>query len=165
MLDAVTYTWGPWMYNNLMYVKAKVYRLVSAIYREVYNTNTWIFLNTLDVPISTHSFIDSGISDTNIRWRATLYPAVFINPLTSDRKTKHLPYLSMEVKVHDLETHDITDWINEVKWNGPFEPTLKDIVTLWSCQRGICLFDRYTSLQVSAITNLGVTINKGLNDS
>lgn len=164
MLEAFTYNWLPWMYNIVLDIKGKLERVANAVYREVYNTNTWIFLNNLDVPISTHSFIDSGLPDTCIRWRATLYPPVFINPLAQDT-TRHLSYLSMEIKVDDVETHDVSEWINDVKWNGPVEPTLKDIVTLWSCQRGICLFHRLNTLQVSAITNFGVTITKGLNDS
>ena len=108
--------------------------------------------------------MDSNLSDRSIRWRANLYPPVFIHPLFADTKTSHLSYLSMEVIMNESETQDISEWVNDVKWNGPVEPTVKDILTLWACERGLCLFDQFSSIQISAITNLGESITKGLNE-
>jgi hypothetical protein len=164
MVHTLLYNWLPWIYNIIVDGTKRIERFARVIYREAYNTNTWIFLHTSDIPISTYSFMDSDLSNRSIRWRAKLYPPVFTHPSFTDSKTSHLSYLSMEVIMNDLETHDISEWVNDVKWNGPVEPTLKDILTLWACERGLCLFDQFPSIQISAITNLGTCINKGLNE-
>jgi len=168
MLDEVVYTWGPWIFNALSACLTRAKRLATVVYREVQNKNTWIFLKEQTVPISTQCFLDSGIPDESIRWRcsvATGKPTFTSSTVSTVSDYKHLPYLAITVSIDGVETFDISEWMNDVQWNGPVEPTLKDIVTLWSCQKGICLFHQYTSIRITAITGAGDCVEKGLNES
>lgn len=164
MFDEIAYTWGPWAYNKLTGGVSKVMQFATRIYRQ-FNTKAWIFLNTQDVPISTEAFMDSAVPTKYIRWRATLDPPVFTDPNVESNTLKNLSYLSLELILGDIHPIDITEWVNDVKWSGSVEPTLKDIVTLWSCEKGICLFHYYSTMQVSIITDTGLAIEKGLNET
>jgi len=165
MLDELLYTWGPWIFNGLSLCLTRAKRLATVVYREVQNKNTWIFLKEQTIPISTQSFLDSGIPDESIRWRCSIASdkSTFTSSTLSDYK--HLSYLAITVSIDGNETFDISEWMNDVQWNGPEEPTLKDILTLWSCQKGICLFHRYTSIRITAVTSAGDCVEKGLNES
>jgi hypothetical protein len=165
MFDEIAYSWGPWVYNKLSNGVLKVMDFAKRIYRDFYTTKAWIFLNALDVPISTETFVDSGVPNTYIRWRATLDPPVFTDPNVESNTLKNLSYLSLELILGDIDPIDITEWVNDVKWSGSVEPTLKDIITLWSCEKGMCLFHYYSTMQVSIITDTGLSVKKGLNET
>lgn len=161
------YAWGPLVYNVISNTVSKIIYSSQVIYRELNTTNTWIFLKDATIPVSTRSFIDSGISDSYIHWRATTSPPVFRNPNASidTRQLKHISFLSFEITIQDIQTFDISDWINDIMWNGSTEPSIKDIVTLWSCEKGICLFHIFDAIIISAISSTGECIKRGLNDT
>ena len=169
MLDELVYTWAPWIFNGLSECLTRANRIATVVYREVQNKNTWIFLHEQTVTLSTQSFLDSGIPDESIRWRCSFASGkpTFTSVYTASTgvKYEHLPYLAITVSMNSVETFDISEWMNDVQWNGPVEPTLKDIVTLWSCQKGICLFHHYKSIRITAITSAGDCVEKGLNES
>lgn len=121
----------------------------------------WIFMKNVEIPINSATF--GSIPDDLIQWRCRLCPATFIQPDTAaNEKEKHLSYLGFTVKIQGTDI-DLSDWVNEVKWRGSREPTVKEIFLLWSCESGESYFHCLDNIQVELVTDMGDTIKKGLN--
>jgi hypothetical protein len=120
----------------------------------------WVFIKNLPIPISSEHF--GNIEDNAIQWRCSLQPVSFIQPGFSNKTEKHLSYLGFTVKIRGVDI-ELSDWVNEVKWSGSREPTLKEIFLLWSCESGESYFHCLDEIQVEVITDMGDTIKKGLN--
>ena len=120
-----------------------------------------IFIKNVSIPVQSEMF--GNIPDDLIRWRCTLCPATFTQPgATIDQKEKHLSYLGFTIKIQDTEI-DLSDWVNEVKWCGSYEPSVKEIFLLWSCESGESYFHCLDDIQVELVTDMGDTIKRGLN--
>lgn len=121
----------------------------------------WIFIKNVSIPVQSERF--GNIPDNIIRWRCTLCPATFTEPgATTEKKEKHLSYLGFIIKIQDTEI-DLSDWVNEVKWCGSYEPTINEIFILWSCESGESYFHCLDDIQIELVTDMGDTIKRGLN--
>ena len=116
----------------------------------------WIFIKNVPIPVNSENF--GTINDDTIRWRCTLCPATFTEPGTiTDQKEKHLSYLGFIVKIQGIEI-DLSDWVNEVKWRGSHEPTVKEIFLLWSCESGESYFHCLDNIQFDIVNDMGDTL-------
>ena len=116
----------------------------------------WIFIKNVEIPINSATF--GTINNDTIQWRCTLCPATFIQPAAMrDLKEKHLSYLGFTVKIQDIEI-DLSDWVNEVKWRGSREPTVKEIFLLWSCESGESYFHCLDDIVFEVVTDMGDTL-------
>jgi hypothetical protein len=119
----------------------------------------WIFIKNYQFPVYSETF--GNINNDTIQWRCTLCPATFTQPGTLN-KEKHLSYLGFTVKIRGTDI-DLSDWVNEVRWSGSREPSLKEIFLLWSCESGECYLHCLDEVQVELVTDMGDIIKKGLN--
>lgn len=104
-------------------------------------------------PIPVESKVFGNIDDENIKWRCTVNPGRFIAPF-SESKEKHLPYLGFTVRVSDKQI-DLSDWVNEARWSGSEEPTIREVFLLWSCESGESYFHCLDQMQVDIVTDMG----------
>lgn len=162
MFREFLWTWAPWIFNKTTAILSKSHSLYRAIYNELMVKKEWIFIKNLSIPINSEIF--GTIDNDTIQWRCTLCPTTFTEPSAmTHQKEKHLSYLGFTVKIQDTNI-DLSDWVNEVKWRGSREPTVKEIFLLWSCESGESYFHCLDNIQVELVTDMGDTIKKGLND-
>lgn len=144
------------MFNKTSSLLSKSHSLCRVIYNEVMIKKEWIFIKTMPIPIFSEHF---GNIDTNeIQWRCTLNPPRFLQPgFNHDENERHLSYLGFTVKVKGIDI-DLSDWINEVRWSGSQEPTLREIFLLWSCETGESYFHCLDEIQIELVTDMGDTL-------
>jgi hypothetical protein len=76
---------------------------------------------------------------------------------------KHLSYIGFKIITPEGEI-EISDWINDVKWKGSKQPSVKQIFFLWCCEKGKSFFHCLNEIQIEIITEMGELIKKGLNE-
>jgi len=165
MFQEFFFTWVPWVFNkatDLLQTSKSVYRVV---YNELLVKKEWFFLQGNSIPISSETF---GAIESGIKWRCSVNPPSFVQAGTL-AKERHLSYLGFVVKVPSSGTVagqdiDISEWVNEVKWQGTAEPSLKEIFILWCCQMGEPYFHCLDLIQVEFVTDMGDMVKKGLNE-
>ncbi len=75
---------------------------------------------------------------------------------SSDYSPRHFPYLSGEVRYNDLTLHDISDFLNELRWVGNGgAPSPKHILAAWSLYSGIVLLHNKDHLTLQCIMDTG----------
>jgi len=167
MFKEIFWTWIPWIFNRVSATVDLGKNLVRIVYNELTQTKELVFLINSDIPVSTQLF--GQIVDSCVKWRCSVNPCAFVKPGLQNTKEKHLSYLGFIIKIPAFDTNqaqdiDISDWINELKWKGSIEPTLKEIFLLWSFSSGESFFHCLNEIQVEYITDMGDTIRKGLMD-
>lgn len=158
------WTWIPWIFNKGIALVQTTKAVCRVVYNELLVKKEWVFLVGLSIPISSEVF--GSIEDYNVKWRCSVNPTTFVQPnahLNPLVKERHLSYLGFTVKVLGQDL-DLSDWVNEVKWMGSQEPTIKEIFTLWCCEMGESYFHCLDLIQVEYITDMGDTVKKGLNE-
>ncbi len=163
MFYTFLFTYIPYIYNALDTLQSSLYKVSKKLYKELYNQQEWYLLKNHIIPLSNKYFSNLIIPNDEIRWKVTSSPYVFKDPNNSNTPMKHIAYLSLVFYIGDL-SFDITDWINEIMWCGETEPSVKDILAIWSCENGVCIFHNLNTIRISAITNTGEVIEKGLNE-
>jgi len=162
MFRQLLWAWGPWIYNKTSSIFSKTYKIAKVVYNELAYKKEWIFFNNSHIPICSESF--GLIENDNVKWRCKLNPPRFIEP-SCERKEKHLSYLGFVIEIQGKPSIDLSQWINDVLYIGLKEPTLDEIVALWSCENGKSYFHEFDSIHIEYITSMGDTVKKGLNDS
>ena len=152
MLQEFLLTWVPWAYNKLYDGGVFAKRVISAALTEAMNGSTWLFQEGVPIPIPGHLFDASQIA--NLRWNASTNPLIFQAP-NSNQAPRHLSLLSFVVNIPGEEPLDLTNWINDVKWSGPEEPTSSDIFLLWCCQTGKPYFGKLSVATVTFLNEMG----------
>jgi len=156
MFREFLWTWVPWIFNKTTVILSKTHSLYRAIYNELMIKKEWIFIKNVEIPINSATF--GTINNDTIEWRCTLCPATFTQPGTIvNQKEKHLSYLGFMVKIQATEI-DLSDWVNEVKWLGSREPTVKEIFLLWSCESGESYFHCLDDIVFEVVTDMGDTL-------
>lgn len=167
MFKEFFWTWIPWIFNRVSATVDLGKNLVRIVYNELTQTKELVFLINSDIPVYTQLF--GQIVDSCVKWRCSVNPCSFVKPGLQDTKEKHLSYLGFIIKIpvfdkSQAQDIDISEWINELKWKGSIEPTLKEIFLLWSFSSGESFFHCLNDIQVEYITDMGDTIRKGLMD-
>ena len=167
MFKEFFWTWIPWIFNRVSATVDLGKNLVRIVYNELTQTRELVFLINNDIPVSTQSF--GSIDNTCVKWRCSMNPCIFIEPGFKFEEERHLSYLGFLIKIpafgqSEPQDIDISDWVNELKWKGTVEPTLKEIFLLWSFSSGESYFHCLNEIQVEYITEMGDTIRKGLMD-
>ena len=162
MSQELFWTWIPWIFNKAVVLVSTTKSVCRVVYNELIVKKEWVFLQGLPIPISSEVF--GEIDDCNVKWRCSVNPATFEQPNAHliSAKERHLSYLGFLVKIPGQDL-DLSDWVNEVKWIGSQEPTLKEIFTLWCCEKGESYFHCLDLIHVEYITDMGDTIKRGLN--
>ena len=160
MIRDFAWAWLPWIYNRVNDIFFKTQSIYRVIYNEVMIKKEWIFLKNNVIPVSSENF--ECIIGDYINWRCTVNPPRFIQPIQSieleneneKKKEKHLSYLAFTVFTPD-DIINLSNWINEVKWQGAYEPTIKEIFILWCCEKGKSYFHCLNEVEVEVITEMG----------
>lgn len=162
MFREFLWTWIPWIFNKTNIIICKTNSICKVVYNEMMIKKEWIFIKNLPIPVSSEIF--GHIENDTILWRCSLHPTTFIQGgfLNANMKEKHLSYLGFTVKVEGLDI-DLSDWVNEVRWSGDYEPTLREIFLLWCCDNGKSYFHCLDKIQIELVTDMGDTIKRGLN--
>ena len=156
MLQNFFWTWIPWIFNKTNGVFLKSRAIYKVVYNELVVKKEWIFIKKLQIPVSSEHF--GNIRDDAIQWRCSLNPVRFIKPgFTENEKEKRLSYLGFTLKIQGNEI-DLSDWINNVRWKGSEEPTIKEIFLLWSCESGEAYFHCLDEAEVEIVTDMGDTL-------
>lgn len=75
---------------------------------------------------------------------------------SSDYFPRHFPYLSGEVRYNDLTLHDLTEFLNDLRWVGNGQaPSPKHILAAWSLYSGIVLLHNKDQLTLQCIMDTG----------
>ena len=160
MLQRFLITWIPWIFNRIEPLYFRAQTLYKVIYNELMVRKELIFLKDFPMPIATETF--GIIESKNIEWVCNLNPVTFVQP-DSLTQMKHLSYIGFKIITPEEEI-EISDWINDVKWKGTKEPSVKQIFFLWCCEKGKSFFHCLDEIQVEIITEMGELIKKGLNE-
>lgn len=130
--------WVPWIYNRILYGSDKGYRVITNIYRTAIVPIEYYFVQDSRVPISSSSFSLDSIPEKHYKWTATLGPARFIHQKepTASIFLKNCSWLGLSITLPETGTLDLSDWISEVKYAGPQEPTPLELFTLWCIDTG-----------------------------
>ena len=165
-MEDFAWEWIPWLYNRGVYISDLVLNKLKAIQNALKYQNEWIFLMNKCTPISKQLFNVSDINPMKIKWNASTNPPRFMIStfLTTSLELKHISYLSFTVTLSDNSFHDLTDWINEVKWSGLVQPTPLEIFTLWCCETGSPHCFDLDNATVELVTDDGNVVKRGLNE-
>ena len=159
MFREFLWTWIPWMFNKTNLLFSKSHSLCRVIYNEVMIKKEWIFIKNNPIPVFSEHF--GSIDDDAIIWRCSLKPVTFIQTGFLNTPEKRLSYLGFTIKVQGADI-DLSDWINEVRWSGSQEPTVKELFLLWSCDSGKSYFHCLDEIQVELVTDMGDTLRVSL---
>lgn len=151
MFREFLWTWLPWIMNKTNDLLSKTYSIFRVAYNEATIKKEWIFIKNNFIPVCSENF--EAIPDHTINWRCSLNPTSFVEPGII-AKEKHLSYLAFTV-IAPGEIIDLSSWVNEVKWQGTYEPTIKEIFILWSCEKGKSYFHCLDQIEIEVITELG----------
>jgi hypothetical protein len=157
MIQDLLYTYIPWIYNRIYDLLHLGDRAVRALQTEFMIEKEWIFLKDIEIPIPSQLF-PAQYPPEAIRWRCTAEPPRFSK---GEGRLSHLDYLSFVVTTSEGQ-YDLTDWINDVKWAGPSEPTPCEIFLLWCCVRGEPHFKDLQTASVTFMNELGEETTKEL---
>lgn len=168
MMEGFAWAWLPWLYNRGIYISDLIVNKLKTIQNALKYQNEWIFLVHKSTPISKQFFNISDINPLKIKWNASTNPPRFNGTAfptsTAPVQWKHLSYLSFTVSLLDRSFHDLTDWINEVRWTGLIQPTPLEIFTLWCCETGSPLCFDLDGATVELVTDDGTVEKRGLNE-
>lgn len=168
MMEGFAWAWLPWLYNRGIYISDLIVNKLKTIQNALKYQNEWIFLVHKSTPISKQFFNISDINPLKIKWNASTNPPRFNGTAfptsTAQVQWKHLSYLSFTVSLLDRSFHDLTDWINEVRWSGLIQPTPLEIFTLWCCETGSPLCFDLDGATVELVTDDGTVEKRGLNE-
>ncbi len=153
MLQEFLFQWVPWAFNKVYDGTAFVKRVFYAALSEAMNGSAWLFLDNVPIPIPAHLFDLSQVH--SIRWEATTNPLLFKAPGHEGTPARHLSLLSFVVTIPGERSIDLSNWINDVKWAGPHEPTSSDIFLLWCCQSGKPYFSKLSAASVTFLNEMG----------
>jgi hypothetical protein len=165
-MQEIAWAWLPWLYNRVNYLVNISNKFVRSINNTLYYENQWIFLVNKSTPIPKQLFNVSDINPIKIKWNASTNPPRFTATtfLTTPPEWKHISYLSFTVTLSDKSFHDLTDWINDVRWTGTVQPTPLEIFTLWCCETGSPHCFDLDSATVELVTDDGNVVKRGLNE-
>jgi len=157
--------WVPWIYNHILYGSDKGYRVITNMYRTAMTPIEYYFVQDSRVPISSSSFSLDSIPEKHYKWTATLGPARFIHQKepTASIFLKHCSWLGLSITLPETGTLDLSDWISDIKYSGPQEPTPLEMFTLWCIDTGkpYFLYVNETT-QVDLIDELGEIVVRRL---
>ena len=157
--------WVPWIYNRILYGSDKGYRVITNIYRTAMTPVEYYFVQHSRVPISSSSFSLDSIPEKHYKWTATLGPARFIHQKepTASIFLKNWSWLGLSITLPETGTLDLSDWISDIKYSGPQEPTPLEMFTLWCIDTGkpYFLYVNETT-QVDLIDELGEIVVRRL---
>jgi len=157
--------WVPWIYNRILYGSDKGYRVITNIYRTAMTPVEYYFVQHSRVPISSSSFSLDSIPEKHYKWTATLGPARFIHQKepTASIFLKNCSWLGLSITLAETGTLDLSDWISDIKYSGPQEPTPLEMFTLWCIDTGkpYFLYVNETT-QVDLIDELGEIVVRRL---
>lgn len=159
MFREFAWIWLPWIYNRVNDIFSKSQSIYKVVYNQIMNKNEWIFIKNNVIPISSEYF--EPIVNDYINWRCTVNPPRFIQQSAlenENEKEKHLSYLGFTVTICSDKVIDLSNWINEVKWQGSYEPTVKEIFILWCCEKGKSYFHCLNQVEVEVVTEMGDTM-------
>jgi hypothetical protein len=165
-MQEIAWAWLPWLYNRVNYLINISNKFVKSINSILHYENEWVFLINKSTPISKQLFNVSHINPIKVKWNASTSPPRFMGAtlLTIPLEWKHISYLSFTVTLSDGPFHDLTDWINDVRWAGIKQPTPLEIFTLWCCETGSPHCFDLDSATVELVTDDGNVIKRGLNE-
>ena len=165
-MEDFAWAWMPWLYNRGVYISDFILNKFKAIQNTLRYQNEWAFFMNKSIPISKQLFNISDINPMKIKWNASTNPPRFMIStfITTPIEWKHISYLSFTVRLSDNSFHDLTHWINEVKWSGFVEPTPLEIFTLWCCETGSPYCFDLDNATVELVTDDGSIVKRGLNE-
>lgn len=163
-MQELAWAWVPWLYNKGIYITDLTLKKLKSLYNALSYDSEWIFLINKPTPISKQLFDISDINPIKIKWNASTNPPKFRDTSINLQQWKHISYLSFTVTLSDKSSHDLTNWINDVKWIGISEPTPLEIFTLWCCEVGSPYYFDLDGASLEVMTGDGDIVKRGLNE-
>lgn len=154
-------------FNFFMNIVHQGYTIVSKVSKGVLRSmqeQTYVFFLNTAFPYRVQDLTLQGPGVPQIEWYYNADKKLFIAgnmyETSNDYFPRHLPYLSGELRYEDLVLHDLSDFINEVRWvgNGSL-PAAKYLLAAWSLQSGIILDQNERKLSLHCIMETGQETN------
>ena len=160
---ALSVAWGyiSAVKNSIVDMGRKVYRALMP--------DTYIFFGTSAQPYRMTDVNTSGPAVAPISWYYDADTRFFVSSRVYNNETyyrgHHLPFLSAQIKYHDLCLYDISDFIETVKWvgvDGEKHPPIPFILAAWTLRTGIVVQDS-EFLRLEVIDDNGETVSLRFN--
>jgi hypothetical protein len=162
-ITSLFWIWAPKIFNKCSGWLSDTNTFCRRTYNRTFIKNEWVFLKNYPIPISTEGF--GFIKDTNVKWRCSVQPAVFVDPFAEIKESRHVPYLALVVIIPGGESPvDLSAWVNDVKCVGNIQPSVCELFLLWCCENSVSYFHCMEDITVEFIDGQGNIIRKGLND-
>lgn len=121
-------------------------RKVSTAVRQSLSDELYVFFEGSIYPYPLHNLQLDHPGSPPIEWYYNSTTQVFISSRlyvsSQSYPTKHIPYLSTEVKYNDLTLYDISEFMNTLRWageEGRAMPTAPHLLAAWTLSSGIVL--------------------------
>jgi len=147
--------------NSIVDIGRKVYKALMP--------DTYVFFGTSAQPYRMTDVNTSGPAVAPISWYYDADTRFFLSARMYANATyyrgHHLPFLSAQIKYHDLCLYDISDFLETVKWagvDGEKHPPIPFILAAWTLRTGIVVQDS-EFLRLEVIDDNGETVSLRFN--
>ena len=137
-----TLLWLQLFWNFLSLVFSTTQTISKGIARSI-QSKDYIFFQGSNYPYRQQDFTSSGPGVAPVEWYYNADEKMFISAeyhnSTTEYITRHLDWLSAQVKYNNLVLYDITDFLQQVRWAGRTKPSAARVMAAWSLQSGVVL--------------------------
>jgi hypothetical protein len=131
-----------WSLNSLQSAWS-VTKKVSYAVKESMKDEMYVFFNGSSYPYRVKDIHLDHPGTPPIEWYYNASTQSFISSRVYNSsqtyQTKHIPYLTAEIKYNDLTLYDASDYINSVRWVGEEMPNARQLISAWTVHSGIVL--------------------------
>jgi hypothetical protein len=151
--------WFNFIVNLALHGYSFVSKVSKGILRSV-QSETYVFFHDSSYPYRLQDYQLQGPGIAPIEWYYDADKKLFISAneyeTSEEYFPRHFPYLSGEVRYNDLTLHDITEFVNEVRWvSTGSHPSPKHLLAAWTLHSGIVLLNNKEHLTLRCIMDTG----------
>lgn len=138
-----TYLWLQFFWSVLTYVTSKSIVVGKSVVRSL-QPQHYIYFKGSEVPYRSQDYTVTGPGIAPIEWYYDADKYLFISSSlytsSTEYETRHLPWLSAEIKYNDMTLYDITDHVEQVRFaSSSGSPPPGHILSAWSLKSCIVL--------------------------
>jgi hypothetical protein len=134
--------WIQVLWNALSYASEKTIVLSKSVLRAV-QPKLYVFFEGSSYPYRLQDYTLAGPGIAPVEWFYNADTKVFVDSRiynsSLEYPTQHFEWLSGEIKYNNLVLHDISDFLQEIRWAGTQKPSCSRVLAAWSLSSGIVL--------------------------
>lgn len=134
--------WIQVLWNALSYASEKTTVVTKSVLRAV-QPKLYVFFEGSSYPYRLQDYTLAGPGIAPVEWFYNADTKVFVDSRiynsSLEYPTQHFEWLSGEIKYNNLVLHDISDFLEEIRWAGRQKPSCSRVLAAWSLSSGIVL--------------------------